>query len=225
MSAAITYLVTRDARATIAVIVVAGACGVAAGTPLAVLGAIGRAARGGAIIKGGSHLEALWGIDTVVLDKTGTVTFGDVRVRTVYPARGTSASQVIEAAAIAETRSEHPVGRAIMKFASEHRLSVAEPSQFFSLPGLGVRALCNREEILVGTDQFVTRGRVLTRSVDAESATTVFVMWGVHSLGSIALADVPRPEAKQAVADMKALGLRTYLPHGRFTGGDRANRP
>ena len=171
------------------------------------MAAIGRAARGGAIIKGGRHLEALWGIDTVVLDKTGTVTFGDIRVRAVYPARGIPASEVIEAAAIAETRSEHPIGRAIMKFALEQRVSVPEPSQFVSLPGLGVRAMCNREEILVGTGQFITRGQLLTPSGDGASSTTVFVMRGGHYLGSIALADVPRPEAKQAVADMKALGL------------------
>src|SRR4029077_18392206 len=98
-AAAVTFLVTRDVRSTISVIIVAGACGVAAGTPLAILGAIGRAARWGAIIKGGIHLEALWSIDTVVLDKTGTVTFGDIRVQTIYPAAGISAREVLEAAA------------------------------------------------------------------------------------------------------------------------------
>ena len=71
--AALTFAITRDARSTISVIIVAGACGIAAGTPLAVLGAIGRAARAGAIIKGGKHLETLWQIDTVAFDKTGTV--------------------------------------------------------------------------------------------------------------------------------------------------------
>ena len=76
----------------------AGACGIAAGTPLAVLGAIGRAARQGAIIKGGLYLEALGTVDTIVLDKTGTVTFGDLRVRAVYPAAGVSAERLLAAA-------------------------------------------------------------------------------------------------------------------------------
>ena len=101
-AAAVTFLVTHDVRSTISVIIVAGACGVAAGTPLAILGAIGRAARAGAIIKGGLHLEALWGIDTVVLDKTGTVTFGDARVRATYPVSGGSARQLLEAAGFSE---------------------------------------------------------------------------------------------------------------------------
>ena len=106
MAAAVTLLVTHDVRTTISVILVAGACGVAAGTPLAILGAIGQAARNGVIIKGGIHLEALWGIDTVVLDKTGTVTLGNARVRAVYPAARVTVRQLVEAAAIAECRSE-----------------------------------------------------------------------------------------------------------------------
>src|SRR4029077_15122383 len=123
-AAAVTFLVTRDVRSTISVIIVAGACGVAAGTPLAILGAIGRAARNGVIIKGGIHLEALWGIDTVVLDKTGTVTLGSARVRAVYPAARVTVRQLVEAAAIAESRSEHPIGRAVLIHAIEHRIVV-----------------------------------------------------------------------------------------------------
>ncbi len=89
-SAAFTFAVTRDARSTISVVIVAGACGIAAGTPLAILGAIGRAARIGSIVKGGLFLEALAAVDTVVLDKTGTVTFGEPRVIAVSPERGGS---------------------------------------------------------------------------------------------------------------------------------------
>ena len=124
------FIVTRDVRSTIAVIIVAGACGVAAGTPLAILGAIGRAARSGVIIKGGIYLEALWSIDTVVLDKTGTLTFGGVRVSAVYPAAKISVREVVEAAAIAECRSEHPIGRAIIKYAEERRIPRRQPTHF-----------------------------------------------------------------------------------------------
>src|SRR4029077_14202765 len=88
--AALTFLITRDPRSTMSVIIVAGACGIAAGTPLAILGAIGRAARSGAIIKGGRHLEALWAIDVVALDKTGTVTVGAPEVLALRPAAGIS---------------------------------------------------------------------------------------------------------------------------------------
>jgi P-type Cu+ transporter len=216
-AAAVTLLVTKDARATISVIIVAGACGVAAGTPLAILGAIGRAARDGVIIKGGIHLEALWGIDTVVLDKTGTVTFGDARVRAVYPAARVSVRQLVEAAAIAECRSEHPIGRAVLKHATEQRIVVPEPSRSSSLPGKGVSAFYNSEEILVGSSDLITGGRMAALPGEESGSTTVFVMRGGQYLGGIAVADVPRPEAKRAVSEMKSLGLKTYM----FTGDSR----
>src|ERR671925_258030 len=92
--AALTFLVTRDVRSTISVIIVAGACGIAAGTPLAILGAIGRAARGGAIVKGGLYLETLGKVDTVVLDKTGTLTYGIPEVVQVCPCAGVTPARL-----------------------------------------------------------------------------------------------------------------------------------
>src|SRR6202045_51413 len=107
-SAVVTFIMTRDIRSTISVIIVAGACGIAAGTPLAILGGIGRAARLGAIIKGGLYLESLGRVDTIVLDKTGTLTFGRTEVQAIVPATGVSEVEVLAAAASAELRSEHP---------------------------------------------------------------------------------------------------------------------
>src|SRR5580658_10254605 len=116
-AAALTFLITRDVRATISVVIVAGACGIAAGTPLAILGGIGRAARLGAIIKGGLYLESLGRVDTIVLDKTGTLTFGHPEVQKVIPANNQSPEAVLDAAASAELRSEHPLGQAIVAHA------------------------------------------------------------------------------------------------------------
>jgi P-type E1-E2 ATPase len=112
-AAVITFLITHNIRSTIAVIIVAGACGIAAGTPLAVLGAIGRAAHQGAIVKGGLYLEMLSEADTVVLDKTGTLTYGTPELLEVCPALGISTALLLRTAAIAESRSEHPIARAI----------------------------------------------------------------------------------------------------------------
>src|SRR5207247_10417503 len=100
--AVLTFVINRDLRSTISVVIVAGACGIAAGTPLAILGAIGRAARDGAIVKGGLYLEILSGVDTVVLDKTGTLTYGNPEVTDVHAIHETTAEAVIEAADIAE---------------------------------------------------------------------------------------------------------------------------
>src|SRR5581483_2670330 len=105
--AALTFLMTRNIYSTISVIIVAGACGIAAGTPLAILGGIGRSARLGAIVKGGVHLETLGQVDTVVLDKTGTLTFGRPEVTRLTPIAATSIDALLDAAATAELRSEH----------------------------------------------------------------------------------------------------------------------
>src|ERR1700752_4718045 len=118
-AAVLTFLITHNVRSTISVIIVAGACGIAAGTPLAILGAIGRAARHGSIIKGGIYLEALGRLDTVFLDKTGTSTYGIPLVTRVSPAPGVSKQMALEAAASAERNSEHPLGRAIVRYAED----------------------------------------------------------------------------------------------------------
>ena len=110
-AAVLTFLISHNIRSTISVIIVAGACGIAAGTPLAILGSIGRAAQQGAIIKGGLYLEKLGEVDTVLLDKTGTLTYGTPELLEVSPAREGSATLLLKTAAIAESRSEHPIAK------------------------------------------------------------------------------------------------------------------
>src|SRR5699024_4260152 len=119
-AAIVTFLATRDVRATISVVVVAGACGIAAGTPLAIVAAIARTARAGAFVKGGTHLEALSTVDTVVFDKTGTLTQGALTVVDVHPASGHTADELLGLAAAAERYSEHPLGRAVCAYAAQH---------------------------------------------------------------------------------------------------------
>ena len=150
--AALTFLITRDARSTISVIVVAGACGIAAGTPLAVLGAIGQAARKGAIIKGGLYLEVLSSADTEVLDKTGTLTLGTPEifdVAIVYD--GFDAREIMRIAATAERFSEHPLAKAIVRKAADWSLTIGEPTDFQYTPGKGIRCQVENRRTLVGT--------------------------------------------------------------------------
>src|SRR5579862_2214564 len=126
-AATLTFIITRDIVSTISVIIVAGACGIAAGTPLAILGGIGRCARLGAIIKGGIHLETLGRVDTVVLDKTGTLTFGRPEVQRVVSAEGMGTEEILDAAASAELRSEHPLGKAIVAYVQAQGRPIGEP--------------------------------------------------------------------------------------------------
>jgi cation transport ATPase len=118
-AAILTFIITHNVRSTISVVIVAGACGIAAGAPLAILGAIGRAAHQGAIIKGGLYLEALAAVDTVLLDKTGTLTFGTPQIREVVSANGFGKQEIIAAACIAERKSEHPLAKAVVARAME----------------------------------------------------------------------------------------------------------
>src|ERR1700756_4479180 len=137
-AAALTFVITHNVRSTISVVIVAGACGIAAGTPLAILGAIGRSAQHGSIIKGGLYLEALAGIDIILLDKTGTLTYGTPEVIEVHAAEGVTATSLLRAAVTAESRSEHPVAKAILKKASSLGIFPEEPERFAYTPGKGI---------------------------------------------------------------------------------------
>ncbi len=216
--AAITFALTRDARSTISVIIVAGACGIAAGTPLAVLGAIGRAAREGAIIKGGRYLEALWSVDVIAFDKTGTVTLGAPVVRSSHPFPGVSESRLILTAAIAERRSEHPLGTAIVRYAEALGMTVTEPQRFEYTPGRGVSAYAGGEEILVGNrDYLAGRGMSIDvpTAVAADGASTVvFVARAGRLLGTVTIADAIRPEAPDAFDHLRSMGIRTVVLSG-----------
>lgn len=214
--AALTFLVTRDVRSTISVIIVAGACGIAAGTPLAILGAIGRAARQGAIIKGGLYLETLGTVDTVVLDKTGTLTLGMPNVIDVYSCPGVAPESVVEAAAIAERCSEHPLGRAILRKAVEMSLASSEPERFEYVPGKGIVCSLNGDRVIVGSRAFLEEQQLDTRAIasDSSHASEVLVARGGRLLGSVQIADALRPESVQAVASLRKMGLRTVLLTG-----------
>jgi Cd2+/Zn2+-exporting ATPase/Cu+-exporting ATPase len=221
-AAVLTFIITRNVRSTISVVIVAGACGIAAGTPLAILGAIGRAARQGAIVKGGLYLEALAAVDTVLLDKTGTLTFGTPRIREVVAANGFTERQIIAAASIAERKSEHPLARAVVARATELAIPLADPDEFSYTPGKGVRVTYRGEEILVGSRALMTQhGMTNTPPINGDGkgkgndgASEVYVARGGQILGSVRIADVLRPEAKNAVAAMRQMGLKTVLLSG-----------
>ena len=218
-AAALTYLITGDARATISVIIVAGACGIAAGTPLAILGGIGRSARLGAIIKGGVHLETLGKVDTVVLDKTGTLTFGRPEVQSVNPVPGVTAEDLLDAAATAELRSEHPLGKAILAHAASLGRSVSEPDGFDYTPGRGISAGGAEGAILVGNHAWMRdNGVTVPTAVTVGATSEILVARAGRLLGSVTVADTVRPEARRAIAALGAMGIRTIL----LTGDNRA---
>lgn len=220
-AAALTYLMTQDVRSTIAVIIVAGACGIAAGTPLAILGAIGRAARAGAIIKGGRYLEQLGQVDTIVVDKTGTLTHGTPEVQELLPVEDVTADTLLDAAAAAELRSEHPLGRTIASYAREHGRTIAEPERFSYTPGRGIDATLAGDQILAGNLNLMRERGIPVPGpflMSQAAASLVYVARSGHLLGVITIADHVRPEAQAAVSALHAMGMQTVL----LTGDSRS---
>jgi len=208
--------VTHNLRSTISVVIVAGACGIAAGTPLAILGAIGRAARSGAIVKGGLYIEILGTVDTVVLDKTGTLTLGNPEVTEVHTCPGVRPEKVLEAAASAERLSAHPLGRAILKKAKEMSIPIGEPEGFHYLPGKGIVCHVHGEEVVVGTAPLLIERDVNPARFESssDSASEILVAGGGQPLGVIRVADVLRSEAVSAVRAIRQMGIRTELLTG-----------
>jgi len=214
-AAALTFLITHNMRSTISVVIVAGACGIAAGTPLAILGGIGRSAQLGSIIKGGLYLESLATIDTILLDKTGTLTYGTPEVVDVRPLEGVPAASLLQAAVTAESRSEHPVAKAILKKASNMGISGDEPEKFDYTPGKGIVAVCRGMEIIVGNRLFLEGHRIaLPISTISQANAEIFVAQEGRFLGTLLVADRLRPEATKAIQDLQSMGLKTVLLTG-----------
>lgn len=215
--AVVTFVLTRDLRATISVVVVAGACGIAAGTPLAVLAAIGRSARTGAFIKGGTYLEQLSAADTVIVDKTGTLTDGSCEVIDLQPAPGVDAAYLLRIAATAEWYSEHVLGRAIVTHARRRGVSVAEPELFDYQPGRGLTAGVDGQRVRVGNSHLVPEATTMGhphQHAQTPGATQVHVATDDTYLGAISFADTVRDSAQQCVAELRRRGHRVLMLTG-----------
>jgi Cd2+/Zn2+-exporting ATPase/Cu+-exporting ATPase len=218
-AAALTYLVGRDLTAAIAVLLVSCACAIALATPTAVIAAVGGAARRGILIKGGHYLELLARVDTVVMDKTGTLTFGRPTVTDVVASDSQTEEEVLRLAATAERLSEHPMAAAVRQAARERGLTPSAPDAFQALVGLGVRALSEDGRLLVGNRQLLeTEGVRLSSRAEAQAAdwqadgkTTFFVAVDERVVGLLAVADSPRPEVPQALAALRRLGIEGFL--------------
>jgi heavy metal translocating P-type ATPase len=213
--AVLTWVLTQNIRDTISVIIVAGACGIAAGTPLAILGGIGRAARLGSIIKGGIHLEMLGKIDTMVFDKTGTLTMGAPVVTELLTAPGISEDELLTWAAAAELHSEHPLARAVVTAAEARGLPVREPEQFQYTMARGITATVGGRTVLVGNAKLLAEaGITVPPQPEARLGSEILVAADGRYAGAVMVADPLRPEAAAAVAALNALGLKTVLLTG-----------
>ncbi len=208
--------------AALAVLIIACPCALGLATPAALVAASGRAAQLGIFIKGYQALESSRAIDTVVLDKTGTVTTGQMTVTAVQPVYGTGRGDLLRYAGSVEQASEHAVAAAVTGLAAREAVPLAPAVDFAALAGLGARGVVDGHEVTVGRDRlFADRGITVPADLagwcgaqEEAGRTTVLVAWDEQIRGALAVADTVKPSAAPAVTSLRALGLRPVLLTG-----------
>ncbi|GAB36894.1 heavy metal translocating P-type ATPase [Gordonia otitidis] len=210
--------------AAVSVLIIACPCALGLATPTALMVGTGRGAQLGILLSGREVLEKTRRVDTVVLDKTGTVTTGEMRVDVVYGASGVTRDDVLTLAAAVETGSEHPIGRAIVVAA--HDLTVPEADEFDADHGVGVSGNVGSSRIVVSgparLDVELDPGlRVAVDEAQAAGATPVVVLRDGEPIGVIVVSDTVKPAAAEAVSRMKKAGLRPILLTGDNAGAAR----
>jgi Cu+-exporting ATPase len=199
----------------VAVLIIACPCALGLATPTALLTGTGRGAEMGILIKGPQILESTRRVDTVVLDKTGTLTTGEPVLTDIVTAGALPEEAALKAAASVESGSEHPVARAIVVAAQERGIELTPISGFTNLPGQGARATLKDTEVTVGkVDLFAEVPDVLRAAVEAGTGTTVLVGWDGIARAAVTVADTARPSSAGAVRRLRELGLTPYLLTG-----------
>jgi Cd2+/Zn2+-exporting ATPase/Cu+-exporting ATPase len=208
--AALTFLISGDALATAAVLLVACSCSIALATPVAVLASIGYGAKNGLLIKGGKYIESLAQADVVLVDKTGTLTLGQPKITDVISYNGVSESHLLEYAATAEHDSEHPLAAAIRRAAAAEGLTINTPEDFETLPGRGIRAQLNGNEIMVGNRRLMPENMAAPQHLDeleSQGKTVLYVQKDGEFIGMLAATDTVRSEVPEAIQTLKSMGL------------------
>jgi len=216
-----TYFFTNNIQNAIAVVVVACPCAVAIATPLAVVAGVGLAAKHGIIIKGGKYLEALASIDTIVMDKTGTLTMGTPAVTELKSFNNFSVDEVIEFASAAEMYSEHPLAKAILKFTKKQ--FVVEPEKYKILPSFGISMVYKGRDVLFGSKELLNKNGIIKshelmkfieeREMMGETVLTLVVDNIVA--GAISVADQLKEETKEVIKEFGDLNIKeTYMLTG-----------
>ena len=214
--AAIAFLVSGDVKVAVSVLLVACPCAFAIATPTAVTAGISNMARRAVLIKGGVFLELAKKMDVLLVDKTGTFTFGKPKVVDVVSLDGISKDEVLRLAAIAEKYSEHPLARSVMACAKERGIEVPDPAEFKVEVGMGVAARLDGQKILVGKNTFlrdkgVCVGDHIEYAISQQTErgrTAILVSNNMRPVGLIAIADEVRPETARSIAALKAMGIK-----------------
>ena len=212
---------TLALQAAIAVLIIACPCALGLATPTAIMVGTGKAAEHGILIRGGEALEGARRVNTIVLDKTGTLTSGKPAVTQIVTANGLTEHELLRLAASAEVGSEHPLGEAIVSRAHELGLELPSAQYFQAFAGKGIQARIDGHEVLLGTQALLEDyGIVLNglaqnaESIARAGATPLYMAIGDQPAGLIGVADTIRPETREAVEQLRALGLEVWMLTG-----------
>lgn len=202
----------------LALLVVACPCALVIATPVAIVSAIGNAARHGVLVKGGVYLEEIGRLKALAFDKTGTLTKGSPTVTGLVPSTGVSRSQLLRIAASVEYHSEHPLARAIMRKAQDEEISLDEVRDFTALTGLGAKATLNGQSVLVGSPRLIEQKSIIIdawkeniETLLAQGNTVILVSLNEEIIGAIALADTARTSGTATISELRQLGLNPLV--------------
>src|SRR3990172_2313968 len=206
----------------IAVLIIACPCALGIATPAALMVGVGKGAEAGILIRGGQYLERSQKIRTVIFDKTGTLTQGQPSVTNVLSAGNPEEDELLRLAAVAETRSEHPLGEAIVRPARQKNLPQEDPDSFEAVPGKGVRTQYDGKEIIVGNRKLMHDHHINSLSsleegiqkFEGEGKTVMIVSVNDKVAGVIAVADTLKPRSREAVKELKSMGLDVVMMTG-----------
>ncbi len=225
----LTYVFTHSWLKTAAIFLVACADDMAVAIPLAITASLGQAARRGVIIKGGEWLEALGKIKTLILDKTGTLTYGTFAMSDIALEPGVDENKFWQTLAIAEKFSEHPFGRAMFREALKHLngAELPDPENFKVMRGSGIVATIAGSAVAIGNAKILTEPQaqnaavpeILLKKFNAAAGTASFIIQNGKILGMITVADIPRAEAANSIRKLESIGVKNI----QMLTGDRTN--
>jgi len=217
--AAIAFFASGDVKVAVSVLLVACPCAFAIATPTAVTAGISNMARRAVLIKGGIFLELAKKMDVLLVDKTGTFTFGKPKVVDVAAFDGLAEEEVLRLAAIAEKYSEHPLAKSVIACAKERGIEAPDPTEFNIEVGMGVTARSDGKKILVGKNKFLQeKGVCVAEYIEyaiseqtEQGRTVILVANDMKPVGLIAIADEIRPETRRAIASLKAMCIKNII--------------
>jgi Cd2+/Zn2+-exporting ATPase len=202
----------------LAMLLVACPCALVISTPVSIVSAIGNAAQNGVLIKGGMYLEEAGTLSVVAFDKTGTLTEGKPQVTDIIPIDGIPDQEFLSIASAIESRSEHPLAEAIVKYAKERGAGISIISAFEAIPGKGAKAVVQGKTYQIGNSRFFTEQAIDLKHVEGEVSrlqnegkTVMMLGDDEHILGLIAVADMLRENSGQAINKLKKIGIKRVI--------------